>query len=121
MRRDMDLIRQILLEIAEKSTNDSALQIKIEGYSENVISYHVEILAQAGLICATDRSQGPIGTRWFPISLTWDGNDFLDAAGNDTTWNKAKSIVKEKAGTVAFDVLKEILSGIAKGVTGLSQ
>lgn len=57
MKRDMDLVRLILLEI-EKSTEDprSEIRLQIPNYTFEQISYHVMILHEAGLIEADDLS-----------------------------------------------------------------
>jgi hypothetical protein len=119
MKRDMDLIREILLRIESEGTDDKRLFLKIEGRSEDEISYHVKILAEAGLIRALDISKGVLGSMWWPISLTWSGHDFLDDARDDTTWNKTKSLVGEKVASASFEVLKAVLSSVAKSALGL--
>jgi uncharacterized protein DUF2513 len=119
MKRDMDLIRQILLRIETEGTDDKRLFLKIEGYSEGEISYHVKLLAEAGLIRAMDMERGVLGSIWWPISLTWNGHDFLDAARDDTNWNKAKSLVGAKVASASFEVFKAVLSELAKSALGL--
>lgn len=39
-------------------------------------------------------------------SLTWDGHEFLEAARDDSLWEKAKRLVLEKTGTLTFEALK---------------
>jgi hypothetical protein len=92
--------------------------IRIEDRSAEEISYHVKLLAEAGLVeagAADSRftSKEPDGSDrikgqkvYSPISLTWQGHDFLDAARDDTIWRKAKSKILESGGGLAFDVLK---------------
>lgn len=74
----------------------------------------LELLVQAGLIRATDIPKGRLGSIWFPISLTWDGHEFLDAAGDETTWNKAKGFITGKVGGITFELLKAVLLAWAK-------
>lgn len=78
------------------------------------------MLAQAGLVRATHMPKGKLGSTWLPISLTWDGHEFLDAGINDTTWNKAKAFIKEKTGGVTFELLKAVLIAWGKQNAGLS-
>lgn len=42
------------------------------------------------------------------IKLTWEGHEFLDAAREDTRWNKAKEVAA-KTGSLTFSMLKEVL------------
>lgn len=117
MKRDMDLVRRILLAV-EACDNPWGPQdrLKIEGYSDQMVSYHVKILSEAGLIGAQDVSgMGADGFRWFPGTLTWDGHEFLDAARDDTRWNRAKKLVQDKAGSLMFEALKFALTQGIKG------
>jgi hypothetical protein len=110
MKRDMDLARRILLDIEECPDADGQgwLQVKIEGHSEQVISYHVMLLHEAGLIDARDLSDSD-GADWRPTCLTWDGHEFLDASREPGRWQKAKKVVMEKTGGLGFEALKQVL------------
>lgn len=115
MQRDMDLIRQILLDIESAKTFIGFLDITIEGYGDKEISYHIMLLDQAGYIVANDTGSGG----WRAVSLTWDGHEFLDTARDDTQWNKAKTMIKEKVGSTAFEIIKQVLYEMAKQAMGL--
>jgi hypothetical protein len=111
MKRDMDLARQILLEL---ETSDDAVGhgwgvVQVEGRPAKEIFYHVMLLAEASLIEAKDCSHtGEGGFDWRPMRLTWPGHEFLDAAREEGRWQKAKKVVMERAGGVSFDVLKAV-------------
>ncbi len=112
MKRDMDLARKILF--AVEACDDPwgpNVDLKIEGYSDQAVSCHVKILAEAGLIEADDVSEmGPDGFKWWAKFLTWQGHEFLEAARDDIRWNKTKKLVSEKAGGLMFEVLKFALT-----------
>lgn len=113
MKRDMDLIRQILFAIEESPTPEVRVSIKIEGRSQEEVSYRIKLLAEARLIEALDMST--LGKfEWQARTLTWEGHEFLDAARDDTRWNKAKGIIVEKAGTLTFDLLKQVVSDLVR-------
>lgn len=116
MKRDMDLIRQLLIEMESRSCGRQS--VALEGRTEEEVSYHVKLLAEAGLIEAANASTRA-GLNWIPVSLTWDGHEFLDAARDDTRWNSAKATVKEKAGAVTFEVLKQVLVSLVRRAVGL--
>jgi hypothetical protein len=86
MRRDMDLIREILLftETGQETSDNRNL-------SRQEVAYHFWLLKDAGYVDALiqrDEKNVPIG---FHInSLTWEGHEFLDAMRDDTLWKKAK-------------------------------
>ena len=108
MKRDMDLVRKILLEVEGVSFEGGWIDLQIEGYSENEVSYHVLLLAEAGLIEAIDLSTNT-SFAWAPKRLTWNGHEFIEASRDENRWEKAKTIMKEKAGGFVYDVLKTLL------------
>lgn len=103
MKRDMDLIRLILIEV-EKMVNWSDWEhTNIEDYTHEEISYHVMLLKEAGLIEAKGFCDGG---EWIPGRLTWDGHEFLDSTRNETVWKKVKGKITEMGGGLAFEVIK---------------
>lgn len=111
MKRDMDLARKILFAIEESEGECGPDDIKIEGYSDQIVYYHIKILAEAGLIEAEDIStMGENGFQWWAKSLTWQGHEFLDAARDNSRWDKAKKLVSEKVGSLMFEALKIALT-----------
>ena len=109
MKRDMELVRQILLQV-EQAENDPNewIDLSFDQWSHEVVSYHCKILNDARLIEAQDLSDLS-GSDWRPLALTWEGHEFFDAARNDTVWNKAMTSLKEKSMTVPFEVLKAVV------------
>jgi hypothetical protein len=120
MKRDMDLIRRILLDVEEKAGSNpiKSFDLAIPGYSPEVVSHHVLLLQQAGLLTAVNFSSSD-GFDVRPKALTWDGHEFLASARNDTVWNKVKDQVKEKLTSVPFEVFKALLLKAAAAAFGL--
>lgn len=121
MTRNLDLVRSILLWMeAQKEGHNVNWQIKIDGFTDEDIGYHAHLMEQARLIVATPdgflSSRSPSAK---PISITWDGYEFLDAAKDSALWAKAKTNVIGPAGGVAFTVLLEWLKAEAKRHLGL--
>ena len=122
MQRNMDLIRQIMLQV-EQNNGDIKIgkKFRVGSYDDVLVAKHIEILVEAGLLKAhitrTD-TDGAVGA--YVERLTWDGHEFLDAARNESVWNNAKVIIKEKVGTVSFEVLKTLLIKISKSLLDLS-
>ncbi len=112
MKRNMDLIRSILIALEEIESENKMQQLSVDGVDEEIFSYHIKLLSQAGLSEAHDAS-GVNHFKWFPVSLTWDGHEFIEAARDDTTWEKVKSQLFEKTGGLSFEVLKGILIKLA--------
>ena len=109
MKRDMDLIREILFGVEELPTSPNWRPLEIEGYPPEEISYHIKLLAQAGLIEAQDMTSRGQGLDWRPHSLTWDGHEFLNAARDDNRWKTAKEMVLDKSGCLVFAILQQAL------------
>ena len=108
MKRDMDLIRKILLKIEDSLKFSFISPFDIEGYDDEQISYHIELLDEAGLITARDLSTSSEYC-WVPDRLTWTGYEFLEASKDDKRWEKAKSIILEKGGNFTFSLLQTLL------------
>jgi len=112
----MELVRELLLSV-EADRNFTSLVAK---YTEEVVIGHVEILLDANLLVGKVRRD----LRWIPGSavvqrLTWAGHEFLDNARNDTVWRKVMAKIKEKALSVSFDIVGELLKdGVAALVAG---
>lgn len=118
MKRDMDLIRTILIEIEDHENPRAEVPIKAPGYSPDQITYHLGLLYEAGLINALHASHLS-GERWIPQSLTWQGHEFLDAARNDTVWQKLKAEIKDHSASLPFQLIQAMLIKITAHHFGL--
>ena len=121
MKRDLDLARTILLAVEnnENAVGASFVTIEIPNRSQKEISYHVELLCEAGLIEAKDLSRGSRHYEWHPERLTWQGYEFLDSARDEDLWNRAKNKLAKETKTFSFETLKTVLTGLAKKSLGL--
>lgn len=122
MKRNIDLIRKLLLYLEEKPDDGIVENLEMNGFSKNEVQYHFILMDQAGLIrCerSVSSSTSDRVIRVYPFSLTWQGHEFLEASRNDTFWNKAKELVKSKSGALPIDVLKALLISMAKESVGL--
>ncbi len=119
MKRDMDLARQILFAIEESNQDPIGwISIKIPDRDARDVSYHVQILSEAGLIEARDLSSKS-GYEWKPTRLTWYGHEFLDAARSDTLWERAKALTLKETGGLSLDFLKATLIQLGMNALGL--
>ncbi|MCD4719576.1 MAG: DUF2513 domain-containing protein [Desulfobacula sp.] len=121
MKRDLDLIRKLLIYLEEKPDDKIVQDLEIEGYTNREVQYHFILMNEAGLI----RCEKSISStsdriiRVYPNGLTWQGHEFFEASRNDTFWKKAKELVKSKSGALQFDVIKAVLISMAKESVGL--
>ncbi len=123
MKRNMDLVRGILLQI-EATDPGKEIKLDVTGHSEEETKLHVELMIEHGLVKGVTIPSGDGRahriTRCEIYGMTWEGHDFLDAARNDTIWKKAKEKCLETTGGLAFDVLKACLVELGKEAIGLS-
>ena len=120
MKRDMDLIRLVMLE-AEKSKDPYELtDPKIEGHSELEISYHIALLDDAGLLHGRDRSA--IGVfRWSAGPLTWAGHEFVEAVRDESVWKEALTLTSKSSNGTVFELLKKALMKVLEKRSGLDK
>ena len=120
MKRDMNLVREILIWIENQEHGYVNGNPSIESYSEEEIGYHVYLMYQADLVNAADTtSQGDKSPNALLLGVTWAGHEFLEAAKDDTIWAKAKNTVLKSSAGIAFDVLLEWLKAEARKNLGL--
>ncbi len=112
MKRDMDLVRRILLSIERQAVAPGeAFHIGFEGISEETVSYHVLLMSDAGLLDAIDFSSAD-SFHVAPVRLRWEGHEFLDKIRSDTVWNKIKSVAMEKTGALSFQAISTLATTI---------
>jgi Hypothetical protein (DUF2513) len=114
MQRDMDLVRQILLEVEQHPGVPPPI-LRIEGYSQEQIGHHVFLMWDAGLLRAIESTttRGNLLPEASPLWITWNGHEFLEKAREPSRWVKAKTILN-RIGSWSFDILKDVLTDLAK-------
>ena len=118
MKRDMDLVRTILIELVEQPCDGMLSELHVEGHLDEEVSYHVRIMYERGLLEAENASHYE-ATCWIPTHVTWEGQEFLASARDETIWNKAKGIVSKSTGALTFEALKIALAVVIKqAITG---
>jgi len=105
MKRDWEVIRQILLRLEALGDADSILCAgEIPGFDEQRVTYNMVILKEAGLIEA-DAAYGEDG---FGVAtrMTWNGHELLDHMRDQGTWNSVKKLIREKGLDVSVEAIK---------------
>ncbi len=115
MKRDMDFVRQILLAV-ERSEHDPRgwMREGVEGIDATTLSYHVQLLAEAGFLVAQDLQHlGAEGYVFRPKRLTWAGHEFLDDVRDPEVWRRTKEGA-QSVGSFSLDVLAALAKGFIK-------
>jgi len=90
MKRDMDLVRQLLLTIERDGTPELQDVPIVEGHDARLVVYHVRLLKEAGLANAMDVSTLD-GEEYIQIAMTWQGHEFLETVRDPEIWRKTKT------------------------------
>lgn len=107
MKRDMELIRKLLIEI-----ENGNLRPEMDGVERNAVNYHLGLMKQRGLIEAiVHYSKRGVEAMDVPDSvivksMTWEGHDFIEAISNDTKWTKVKSFLAESGKDLTIETIK---------------
>ena len=120
MNRNWDTIRDVLI-ATESLEQDETLSLRdFDSGRASEISYHVELLAESGLLNVTLKKRIGKGPKDFFIRrLTWAGHEFLDAIRDESVWSKTKSKIMSKGGSMTFDLVKDVAISIIKSALGL--
>ena len=121
MKRDFELIREILLAIEEQHTGVAIYGFKVEGYDLTTVAYHCKLLEEVGFISAYKASYADNAIYNIAVGgLTWEGNDYLDKVRDNTLWKKTKDTIKKKGLPLLIDTIKSIatafITAAAEGV-----
>ena len=124
MKRDMDLIRKLLMHFEEYDSFSMEEKTKIDGYDNRIIDYHLLLLAQADMIVCEASKSTTNPERYikvYPFGLSWKGHEFLDAARDESLWNKAKAKVIEVTGGLSLYLIQSVLLYYAKQGLGIKE
>lgn len=120
MKRDMDLVRKLVLALEDHPAGYAPPDVQITGYTEDQIGYHLYIMMQAGLIVGVDvTTHGSTSPQVLATSLTWAGHEFADAARDSGRWNTAVELIRDKAGSATLEVLMKLLTRLISSSVGL--
>lgn len=115
MKRDMDLVRELVLrlECLPMKRGDIFIigpdddELKFDNYTVDEVDYHMRLIYEAGLV--EDAGAGSMDGYGFE-RLSWAGHDFADSVRDNAVWTKTKSGAMAAGG---FTV--QLLVDLAKG------
>lgn len=121
MKRNMDLIRDILLSVEETTTPNTKWVYRyvenvpqaLRKYTQEEVEYHVALCADSGLICGVIIYNGGF---WIDVSdLTPAGHDFLSNIRSGDVWKKIVSV----AGSASLPAIIDFAEKIVRSQLGL--
>lgn len=113
LKRDLGLIRSILLEV-ESFDEDGSYNLEIPGKSSAEIIYNASLLVDEGYIKGKITTYLNGTSSLYLESLTWSGHDLLDSMRNDDVWNKLKRTIQDTVGNVSLETVKELGVALTK-------
>lgn len=122
MRRDMDLIRELLLRLEGLpmrpggfvSFDVSDPEFTIEGRSADEVWHHLAMIYDAGFAESGTDVRGDLSGSWYFRTLSWAGRDFLDAVREPKVWQETKSRASTIGGWTV-GILRDLAVGLVKG------
>lgn len=108
MKRDMDLVREILLEIEREYQGLAIRNFSIEGYDKTTVAEHCKMLYEYGIIdrFSTSPADNDPYYMYAVGNLTWEGYDYLEKIRDNTVWGKIKATFIEKGIPLLIDTVK---------------
>ena len=110
MKRDMELVRNLLLGIERDPQLDGTQWVEvgrpsdlgITNHSLEEVAYHVRMLVEGGFVKGNVAGEMPVISK-----LTWQGHEFLDDIRDQDIWDKTKERAKGLA-SVGLTLIWEI-------------
>jgi hypothetical protein len=112
MKRDLDLVRQLMLQI-EALPAAPPVQYRMSEIEDPVLLAHLEMLIEAGLVNGRiSRSQGARGDVISVSGLSWQGHEWIEMVRSQSLWNEVKSAVLDGGGVLTFELTKAVAAKI---------
>ena len=98
MKRDLELVRKLLIFFDEKPGPEHVEVPPIQGYADSVIKYHLVLLHDAGYLrCEPVKSSTSDRTIYvLPFELTWAGHEFLEKVRDQHVWDEVIRDIKSR-------------------------
>ena len=125
MKRDMNLIRELLLQLEESPAEVYISNLEVDGYSDEEIAYNAYLMIDGGLAegrqsKVTNQMGDSCPVAVTLTNLTWDGHEFFDSIKNDSVWKKILGHVQDKGGSAPFTAIAQLAVLLAKQNLGLA-
>jgi hypothetical protein len=120
MKYNLNLVREILFAIENHTSGFAPQELSIDGYTQEQIRYNIFIMIKDCLVDGFEvTALSSTSPQAIATNLTPKGHNFLELPRNNTHWNKAVDISREKGSAITIGVLTQLLSVLAKKAVGL--
>lgn len=99
MKRDLNLVKEILLWAIDHEESGIAKNPDIPEYTQDQVAHHIYLMERARLVEAENiTTVHDVCKKSHLLGITWDGHKFLELTKEPTTWNLIKdAFIKESA------------------------
>jgi hypothetical protein len=119
MKRDLDLIRELLLKIEALPVGPPA-QYRLDEVDDPVLLAHLELLVESGLVRGKiSRTQGSRGDVITIAGLTWQGHEWIETVRNADVWRETKRELLDGPGVLTYELARAMASRILRARLGL--
>ncbi len=123
MKRDLDLLRDILLFIEEQDQSNWALISEwgdLYDIEPRTLNQHIQLLNEAEFIEIADISDVTYdGQRLYPKRITMAGYDYLDNVRDPKIWKATKKSLQKLGGSASLPIIQKIAIREIKKAVGL--
>ena len=123
MKRDLDLIRDMMLRIEACHPKDG--KITSETFKdlcddEEKVAFHLFILYDVGFIVAEPVNHSKMRCSDYIVEyLTFIGCDYLDSIRDQSVWNSIKEKLRRIGGNATLDILTDLASSLLREQLGM--
>jgi len=118
MKRDWDVIREVLLDVeAIDPSVSGSIYYEIENDDERRTAGHAMLLFKAGFLEGRNHSSDD-GQAVRVTGLTWAGHDLLQTIQSKPVWERIKTMAQDKGVELTFEVVKKLSAAAADAVFG---
>ena len=118
MKRDLDLVRSILIAVEKAGGPVDANDLVTKGNDYAKVSYHIMLMTNRGLLdlqsFQQDANHDVIDLQ--VAGITWDGQDYLDAIRDRNVWAKTRKVLADSVSSTTFGVVKQTAVMVATGL-----
>jgi hypothetical protein len=111
MKRDMSLVRKILLAIEKDGIE--AIQVDKRG-----LDHHLALMIDGGLLFGKYRESGETTGEWSIYGISWKGYDFLELIRDPARWDRVKKTA-DAINCHSFDVIVRLAEKAIRDYDGV--
>lgn len=115
MKRDLDLVRSILIRVENADDEVDADAMATERWPREMVAYHVRLMEHHGLLDVSQdfRDMNGDTIELTVAGITWSGQDYLDSIREPKVWDRVKKTLASTVGSTTLDVVRQTGSMVA--------